>query len=359
MQRRRLIRSGHFGALRQSNSAKKEGMMTVRRVRTICGGAEDGRASSVMLNLSYVIYRPDLMRSTEKKPLLVIHGGPSIPSDYLQPISKDLIDRCVIFYDQIGCGNSSTPNDLDFYSIEDAVNDLECLIQHLKLKQFHLYGHSFGGIVAYEFSKKQCESHNIYTGPTKCSNHDEDIDDTTRTLLSLTLCSTPSNLRQVEEETKVLLDSFLKSCSTDFDSTEMDEIHAVHNAHDVTFETPSFQKEYVCRTSDGVVPLPLQEAYKKKGQVWEGHDVIIDYVAQPLNTSASNLPPTMLVRGEYDFISEKNGIDEWRKLVNHTSVVCHTMSECAHYSMLENSAQHSVTLEAFLSQRENVTTVTQ
>lgn len=74
MQRRRLIRSGHFGALRHSNSGKKEGMMTVRRARQVrSGSVEDDRSASVMLNLSYVIYRPDLIHSTtSKKPLLVI-----------------------------------------------------------------------------------------------------------------------------------------------------------------------------------------------------------------------------------------------------------------------------------------------
>ncbi len=72
MQRRRHIRGGHFGALRKSTSQKKEGLMTVKRTRTICGGAEDGRISSISLNLSYVIYRHDLIQSTKKKPLLVI-----------------------------------------------------------------------------------------------------------------------------------------------------------------------------------------------------------------------------------------------------------------------------------------------
>ena len=73
--RRRLIRSGHFCALRQSNSEKKEGMVTVKRTRNVSrGGVEDNWNSSSLLNLSYVIYRPDLIHSTVtgKKPLLVI-----------------------------------------------------------------------------------------------------------------------------------------------------------------------------------------------------------------------------------------------------------------------------------------------
>ncbi len=256
-------------------------------------------------------------------------------------MSKNLSDRCVIFYDQIGCGNSSIPNDLNFYSIEDAVNDLECFIQHLKLKQFHLYGHSFGGIVAYEYSKKQCESHDIHTAPSN-EEEEEGVHDTKPTLLSITLCSTPSNLREVEDESKLLVDSFVSSCSS-----------VSSDGEEETYKTASFQKEFVCRTSDGILPLPLQEAYKKKGNVWEGHDAIIDYVAQPLNSTALNLPPTMLLRGEYDFVSKKYGVDGWMKLINHTSVICDTVNESSHYSMLENSSLHSTKLATFLAAQEN------
>ena len=45
-------------------------------------------------------------------PLLVLHGGPGGPSDYLEPL-EELADtgRPIVFYDQLGCGNSDQPND--------------------------------------------------------------------------------------------------------------------------------------------------------------------------------------------------------------------------------------------------------
>src|SRR5829696_773402 len=47
-----------------------------------------------------------------KFPLLVLHGGPGGPSDYLEPL-EELADagRPIVFYDQLGCGNSDQPND--------------------------------------------------------------------------------------------------------------------------------------------------------------------------------------------------------------------------------------------------------
>src|SRR5689334_13213374 len=42
-------------------------------------------------------------------PLLVVHGGPGIPSRYLAPLSQLADQRPVIFYDQLGAGRSDHP----------------------------------------------------------------------------------------------------------------------------------------------------------------------------------------------------------------------------------------------------------
>jgi pimeloyl-ACP methyl ester carboxylesterase len=45
-------------------------------------------------------------------PLLVLHGGPGVPHDYLEDLAR-LADggRPVVFYDQLGCGRSDHPDD--------------------------------------------------------------------------------------------------------------------------------------------------------------------------------------------------------------------------------------------------------
>jgi pimeloyl-ACP methyl ester carboxylesterase len=44
-----------------------------------------------------------------KLPVLTLHGGPGVTHDYLESMA-DLADgRRVIFYDQLGCGKSATP----------------------------------------------------------------------------------------------------------------------------------------------------------------------------------------------------------------------------------------------------------
>src|SRR5258705_10856193 len=40
----------------------------------------------------------------DKTPILVLHGGPGIPSYYLKPLEALGKDRQVVFFDQLGCG---------------------------------------------------------------------------------------------------------------------------------------------------------------------------------------------------------------------------------------------------------------
>jgi pimeloyl-ACP methyl ester carboxylesterase len=44
-------------------------------------------------------------------PLLMLHGGPGAASDYLQPLDALADERPVVFYDQLGGGNSDRPDD--------------------------------------------------------------------------------------------------------------------------------------------------------------------------------------------------------------------------------------------------------
>jgi proline iminopeptidase len=50
-------------------------------------------------------------------PLLVVHGGPGFPHDYLEPMQMLGEERPIVFYDQLGCGNSDRPSDLSLWSL--------------------------------------------------------------------------------------------------------------------------------------------------------------------------------------------------------------------------------------------------
>jgi len=84
-------------------------------------------------------------------PLLVLHGGPGIPHDYLEGLEVLADERPVIFYDQLGCGNSKSPNDKSLWQVAHYVEELDQVRQFLKLKDLHILGQSWGTMLAVEY----------------------------------------------------------------------------------------------------------------------------------------------------------------------------------------------------------------
>jgi proline iminopeptidase len=84
-------------------------------------------------------------------PVLTLHGGPGYPHDYLEPLEDLSNDRPVIFYDQLGCGNSDKPNDTSLWTVDRFVEELAVLRESLELDKVHLLGHSWGTILAVEY----------------------------------------------------------------------------------------------------------------------------------------------------------------------------------------------------------------
>ena len=84
-------------------------------------------------------------------PLLVLHGGPGAPHDYLETLEALADERPVIFYDQLGCGHSGRPADTALYTVSRFVDEVEQVCFALQLRDFHLLGQSWGGMLALEF----------------------------------------------------------------------------------------------------------------------------------------------------------------------------------------------------------------
>ncbi|KAJ7627661.1 proline-specific peptidase [Mycena polygramma] len=91
-------------------------------------------------------------------PLIVLHGGPGIPSPYLLPFATELsASRSipVIVYDQIGCGASTHLRDKpkEFWTVELFMAELDNVLAHFKIADnFDLFGHSWGGMLAANYA---------------------------------------------------------------------------------------------------------------------------------------------------------------------------------------------------------------
>lgn len=85
-------------------------------------------------------------------PVVLLHGGPGYTGHYLEPLARVLgRDRRVIVYDQLGSGRSDRVTDTALLKIDRFVRELDSLRRALRLERIHLYGHSWGSMLALEY----------------------------------------------------------------------------------------------------------------------------------------------------------------------------------------------------------------
>jgi proline iminopeptidase len=82
-------------------------------------------------------------------PLLALHGGPGSTHHYFAPLERLAGERRVVVYDQIGCGGSDRPTDLE-WSVELFRDEVAAIREQLGLDRIHLLGTSWGGMLALE-----------------------------------------------------------------------------------------------------------------------------------------------------------------------------------------------------------------
>jgi proline iminopeptidase len=86
--------------------------------------------------------------------VLLLHGGPGFPHDYLEAMESFLPQAGIemYYYDQLGVGNSDVPEDPALWTLPRYLTEVEEVRRGLGLDHFVLYGHSWGGILAMEYA---------------------------------------------------------------------------------------------------------------------------------------------------------------------------------------------------------------
>ena len=99
------------------------------------------------------------LKSDTRTPLVVLHGGPGAPHNYLLSIA-DLATTHqipVVFYDQIGCGQSThlqeKGGDESFWTEQLFIDELHNLLDHIGIhERYDILGHSWGGMLGCRFA---------------------------------------------------------------------------------------------------------------------------------------------------------------------------------------------------------------
>jgi proline-specific peptidase len=174
-----------------------------------------------------------------KLPLLCLHGGPGVPHEYLESLeAMAATGRRVIFYDQLGCGNSTHVDDPALWTVELFVEEVDVVRRALGLERLHILGQSWGGMLTMQYMLTQPQG-----------------------VASITIASSPSSMSMWLAEANRLRGELPA------------EVQATLTAHEAAGTTDSaeylaamqvFYDRYVCR----VVPNPpyVQRAFAKLGE---------------------------------------------------------------------------------------------
>ena len=84
-------------------------------------------------------------------PLITLHGGPGSTHFGFEPLKGLSDDRPVVFYDQLGCGNSDRPEDPSLWTVGRFVEELHVLRNTLGLDRCHILGHSWGTMLGTDY----------------------------------------------------------------------------------------------------------------------------------------------------------------------------------------------------------------
>jgi proline-specific peptidase len=160
-----------------------------------------------------------------KLPVLCLHGGPGATHDYLEPLEALAeTGRRAIFYDQLGCGKSDLPDDASLYTVELFVEEVGVVRRELGLDQIHLFGSSWGGMLAMEYALTQPPG-----------------------LASLVIASSPASIPQWVEETAKLRAQLPQDVQETLERHER-----AGTTQDPEYEQACevFYRRHVCRTDE-------------------------------------------------------------------------------------------------------------
>jgi proline iminopeptidase len=116
------------------------------------------RDTEIFFDVEGAALVPDGPRMVERPVAFLLHGGPGGDHSGFKPAFSPLADRMqVIYVDHRGQGRSAR-GPKETYTLDNNVEDLEALRQHLGLEQVVVIGVSYGGMVALAYASRYPES---------------------------------------------------------------------------------------------------------------------------------------------------------------------------------------------------------
>jgi L-proline amide hydrolase len=265
-------------------------------------------------------------------PVLCLHGGPGGAHDYLEPLfGLAETGRRTVLYDQIGCGRSAIPSHALDWTVELFVDEVGAVREALDLESIHLFGNSWGGMLAMEYALTQPEG-----------------------LASLALASSPASIPQWVEETAKLRALLPQEVQETL--TRHEDAGTIHDPEYVE-ACMVFYRRHVCR----VDPWPdyVDRSFAQIGEVYETMNGPSEFHVvgtlrewSVVDRLGEIRVPTLVVTGEHDeatpVINETvaQGIPKAESLV---------LPGCSHMAHVEQTEEYLALLDRFFATAEGAT----
>jgi proline iminopeptidase len=270
-----------------------------------------------------------IVGSGRATPLLLLHGGPGFPSDYLTPLEAISNERPVVFYDQLGCGKSDRPSDKSLWKIERSVRELAQVRKALGLENVHILGHSWGTMLATDY---------LLTRPIG--------------VVSVILAGPALSTKQWMNDADKLRAALPKEVK---DTLARHERAGTTQSEEYQTASQAYLQRYVCR----IIPPPKELAASIAGM---GHEVYETMWGPSEFNATGNLKdydrsgrlkeisvPTLFTCGRYDEATPKS--TAWyQSLVPKSKLV--VFENSAHMAMLEERDRYIETIRRFLKEAE-------
>ena len=251
--------------------------------------------------------------------VLLLNGGPGATHEYFECFENYFPAEGIefIYYDQLGCGNSDNPKDTSIWDLPRYVEEVEQVRKALGLNasNFYLLGHSWGGILAMEYTLKY-------------QNNMKGL------IISNMMASCPEYGKYAEE---VL--------APQFEPKILDEIRRIEankdfsNPRYMELLTPHFYEKHVLRFPSKDWPEPVTRSFSKMNQslyvTMQGHSEFgisgkLEKWDRKKDLKYIKVP-TLSIGAKYDTMDPKH-MEEIAKLVQKgTFLYCPKGSHMAFY----------------------------
>lgn len=106
------------------------------------------RGTEIYYDIAGMQFAPTKQGFVERPVLFLLHGGPGGDHTRYKQHSLELTEAAqLVFIDHRGCGKSKRTHRKE-YTLENNIEDIEALRQHLGLERISILGTSYGGMVA-------------------------------------------------------------------------------------------------------------------------------------------------------------------------------------------------------------------